>query len=78
MSPRSLECLELCLPVLDERTSEPLRVLGHATTVGYEVFEVVEIPAAAGAPGARRFVVSVRHDLSQALVVPLTPLPAAA
>lgn len=74
MSARSLECLELCLPVLDERTSEPLRVLGHATTARYEVFEVAETAVAVGASGAQRFVVSVRDDLSQALVVPMTPV----
>lgn len=78
MSRRSLECLELCLPMLDDRTSERLLVLGHATTARYEVFEVAEAAAAAGTPGAQRFVVSVRNDLSQALVVPMTPLPAVA
>jgi hypothetical protein len=64
--------------MLDARTSEPLRVLGHATTPGYEVFEVVETAAAAGTPAAQRFVISVRGDLSQALVVPMTPVSEAA
>jgi hypothetical protein len=78
MTPRSLECLERCLPAIDDRTGAPLRVLGHATTTNYEVFEVAETAVVDGMDGARRFIVSVKGDLSQALLVPVSPLKDAA
>lgn len=78
MSARSMTCLERCLPALDDRTSSPLRVLGHNSTPLYEVFEVEETVNRDGEEGARRFIVSVRADRSHAVFVPLAPLRAAA
>ena len=78
MTPRALRCLERCLPALDERTSSPLRVLGHATSTLHEVFEVVEVAGQHDATTRLRFIVSVRGDLSEALLVPMSSLRAAA
>lgn len=74
MTPRALRCLERCLSALDGRTSAPLRLLGHATSPLHEVFEVTEITEGGRAAEARRFLVSVRGDLSATLLVPLSPL----
>jgi hypothetical protein len=73
LSLRAQSCLEQCLPVIDEKTTSPLRVLGHATTDHHEVFEVSET-----ASERKRFVLSVRLDMTQALLVELSPLAAAA
>jgi len=74
MTLRALRCLERCLPALDDRTSAPLRVLGHLSAPLHEVFEVTEAHARGHTGEARRFLVSVHEDLSAALVVPLSPL----
>lgn len=68
MTSSALDCLARCVDALAARTEAPLRVRGHASARGCEVFDVVEEhePGRSG----RRFLVSVdRGQRGSAMLV---------
>jgi hypothetical protein len=67
MTERAAGCLALGLSALEDRTDAPLRVLGHSSSRGHEVFEVEEA-FELGADG-RRYLVSVAAEGSDALLI---------
>lgn len=69
MTSRAAGCLALGLSALEDRTDAPLRVLGHATSPGHEVFEVEE--AFELGDDGQRFIVSVEAEGRDALLIAL-------
>ncbi len=62
-------CLAQGLEALDRHTEAPLRLLGHASRGGHEVFEMREEYELG--PSGRRFLVSVHRQRREAMLVPL-------
>ena len=69
MTLRAVGCLARVLDALDAHTEAPLRIRGHATTAGCEVFEVQEEFELG--PRGRRYLLSVAASARDAMLVPL-------